>query len=95
MEDTEVLMHLAGGAVLIRDEDGFGADIVTRHGRVDSTQFNRLMVSGMLKGFANGGGAWISDEGKKAYLRSTDELAPSNDQVVRPAACGRSEPTPG
>lgn len=43
-------------------------------GRVRGDTLQRLLDEGWLKGFPNGGGFWLSDEGHKAYLRSTDEL---------------------
>lgn len=84
MEDKEVIALLASGAVLLEDEDRMGAELVTRHAQISSEQWNRLGRQGWLKPFANNGGAWLSDAGRLAYIRSTDELG--NGVMVPPNA---------
>lgn len=75
MTDKEVLEALAGGAVIERDDLTLGGwRVITRHGGLDSEQVRRLSDAGYLDGFANGGGARLSEEGRLAYIRSTDEL---------------------
>lgn len=37
-------------------------------------EVSRLVQDGWLESTANGGGYTLTDEGRKAYLRSTDEL---------------------
>ena len=75
MDDKDVIAHLASGAKLRRHgDDGTEVELVTFHDVVTPDQWNRLADGGWLKGFANGGGAWLSDEGRRAYLRSTDEM---------------------
>lgn len=39
-----------------------------------SEEINYMGRCGWLKGMPSGVGAWLSDEGRKAFLRSTDEL---------------------
>lgn len=75
MDDKDVIAHLAAGAKLRRHgDDGTDVELVTFHAEVTTDQWNRLADGGWLKGFANGGGARLSDEGRLAYLRSTDEM---------------------
>jgi hypothetical protein len=72
MEDKNVIAHLASGAVLLFDE--MGGDLVTRHGHVTSDQVTRLGREGWIDWFANSGGARLSDAGRLAYIKSTDEM---------------------
>lgn len=37
-------------------------------------EINYMGRNGWLKGMPSGRGSWLSDEGRKAFLRSTDEL---------------------
>lgn len=82
MTDDEVIALMAEGAVLVTDSDQQGAELVTRHAAIVPDQWNRLARGGWLKPFANNGGAWLSDGGKLAYLRSMDELG--DGQLIAP-----------
>ena len=71
----EVIEALCTFGVMRYEREGSNVCEVFRPvGRVRDDTLRRLMEDGWLKGYANGGGFWISDEGHKAYLRSTDEL---------------------
>lgn len=74
MSDGEVIAHLASGSDLLFDNNRSGAEIVTRHGSVTTDQVNRLGKAGWIKWFPSGGGAGLSDAGRAAYIKSTDEL---------------------
>lgn len=41
---------------------------------VTAQEVSFLADHGWLKPMPNGGGAWLSDDGRKAFMRSTDEL---------------------
>jgi hypothetical protein len=72
----EEVIELLGAGYSMPYERGNGnICVVHLHaGRVREDTLRRLMEDGWLLGYANGGGWWLSDEGKKAYLRSTDEM---------------------
>jgi len=62
---------LAGGAGLWYTSDS--VELVTRH-RFDHTAFNYMLHHGWLESTAGCGGYRLTDEGLRAYLRSTDEM---------------------
>jgi hypothetical protein len=74
MEDSSVISHLACGAVLLFDRDSAGGELVMRYGHVTAEQVTRLGRDGWIKWFPSGGGAWLTDAGRAAYIKSTDEM---------------------
>jgi len=74
-EAAQILMHLVDGYKLQLQPDSNVYFDLVRHGPApDPRAVNELGEAGFLKGFANGGGYWVSDEGKLAFIKSTDEL---------------------
>ena len=69
---SEVVGHLASGAKLRYTDDY--VELVLPVTQPDGATFTRLVHHGWLVSTPNGGGYTLSDEGLKAYLRSTDEL---------------------
>lgn len=65
------------------DEHGYQYFLEGPRHSVTSTELSRLIQDGWLENTANGGGYTLTDEGRKAYLRSTDELGDGN--LVPPA----------
>lgn len=77
----EVVAELASGALLRLDDDNYWIlvrDLKQPQGDV----IDHLMHCGWLESMPNGGTCKISDAGKIAYLRSTDELG--DGQLVAP-----------
>jgi hypothetical protein len=68
----DAIGELASGA-LIMWEDGI-CRLVRHLPQPDQHVFDVLIHRGWVVDLANGSGYRISDEGKQAYLRSTDEL---------------------
>lgn len=52
---------------------------------VTDQEVNFLADNGWLKLMPSNCGAWLSDEGRKAFLRSTDELGDGTLQITDPA----------
>ena len=74
---VEVVSALACGARIRIESDGFhGNDYVlqTPAPAMQGGTFDRLMREGWLESAPNGGSYILSDAGRKAYFRSTDEL---------------------
>lgn len=69
---AEIVGHLASGAVFRHTEDF--VELVIPVLQPDGPTFTRLVHCGWLVSTPNGGGYTLSDEGLKAYLRSTDEM---------------------
>lgn len=63
---------LAGGEARFRYTDD-DVELVTVH-RFDHAAFNHMLHHGWLESTTGCGGYKLSDAGKLAYLRSTDEL---------------------
>lgn len=75
--DREIIQDLAGGFTVREEVDGWDSEIYMQPpGRYDVThnQIQSLIDGGWLKGFANGSGYRLSDEGHKAFNRAMDEL---------------------
>lgn len=72
MRVEEVVQALASGYAARWENDTLY--VTKTEGRIRRDTLDRLMREGWLEGFANGGGFRLSDEGRKAYLKSTDEL---------------------
>lgn len=70
----EIVQALASGAVIRTEIDGYDRDYRLDRGspRVLSTTVVNMIRDGWLESF--NGGYRLTDGGKKAYLRSTDEL---------------------
>lgn len=74
--DRDLIEELAGGAFISAKDlggwDGYEYEL-RRPGKViTSTQLNRLLDAGWLCG--SNTAYFLTDEGKKSYLRSVDEL---------------------
>ncbi len=69
----ETVQELAGGARLRLNSDGYWILIRDLH-QPEGDIIDLLMHRGWLETMPNGGSCKLSDEGLKAYLRSTDEL---------------------
>ena len=97
MEIVEIVAALAGGYVIRTEIDEHDREyFLDPPGarRLVAEQVSRLIREGWLESF--NGGYRLSDDGKKAYLRSTDELG--NGKLVAPFAsegCVRSLPSEG
>ncbi len=81
----DAVQDLAGGACFRRSSDGFHGDdfeLVHPTAQPEGDVFDRLLHHGWLESFPNGGGYKLSDAGKLAYLRSTDELG--DGQLIDP-----------
>lgn len=55
------------------NEDGYTYSLA-KHAPLDNPAFAELMNAGFLRDFANGGGYEISDRGRMAFIKSTDEM---------------------
>lgn len=87
MRVEEVVQALASGYGMQRDD--CDVRVVRSAGKVRSDTLQRLIDEGWLEGYANGGGWRLSDEGHKAYLRSSDEMG--DGKLVAPRTI--TEPT--
>lgn len=70
----EAIIGLLAGpdARLVYSDDGNGADLVTVHGHITAPDINRMLNNGWLE---SGNGCYrLTDGGRLAFLRSTDEL---------------------
>lgn len=85
----DVIELLAGEARIYLDDEGY-PELLTRHGNV-SAMWDRLCREGWLEAMPNGGTFKLSDEGLKAYLRSTDEMG---DGKLNPPSELSKEPNP-
>lgn len=65
---------LAGGAYFRATGPGMQLELVQPIAQPKGDVVDRLIHYGWLESLANGGGYRMSDAGKIAYLRSTDEL---------------------
>lgn len=74
--DRQVITALAGGGrIVCKDEggfDGYSYRLVMSEVEISSGQVNRLIDEGWIYG--SNTAYFLTDEGKKSYLRSTDEL---------------------
>jgi len=70
---------LATQGVVCRYSDDGGCDLVTHHGHLTNEEINYLCDAGFV--YSMNGTYRLTDEGRLAYLRSTDEL---QDGVLRP-----------
>lgn len=71
MTNEDIVQQLAGGAVIrATDEgDGYSYELVTYHAQLPSSQIVSLLDKGWIESMNTV--YRLSDEGKKAYLRST------------------------
>ena len=90
MTNAEIISALACGAQLKYDRDGWGAELVTFHGTVPSSQVNELVRDGWLESIPNGSGAKLSDLGRLSFICSTDEMG--NGQLIAPVSDTRPLP---
>lgn len=77
----EVVGELASGALLRLDDDNCWI-LVRDLKQPEGDVISHLMHTGWLESMANGGTCKISEAGKLAYLRSTDELG--DGQLIDP-----------
>lgn len=72
----EALNDLAAGFKIKSDGDGGWWPILVyeQTKKISGPVIEELMNAGFIHGIANGSGFQISDEGRKAHLKSTDEL---------------------
>lgn len=75
MDDMKILSFLAGKYVLRYDGNSNDCSLVHTAAQVTAETISRFINRGWLESFANSGGFRLSDEGFKAYMRSTDELS--------------------
>lgn len=68
------VQDLAGGAYFRATGPGMELELVQPVEQPEGDVIARLIHHGWLNSLANGGGYRMSDAGKLAYLRSTDEL---------------------
>ena len=68
----ELIGLLAGPGPLLRYSDGGGADLVTYHGHVPNEDISQLCDKGWL--CSMNGTYRLTNEGRVAYIRSTDEM---------------------
>ncbi len=71
------ILELASGAKIAIEDDGyhgFSYILVRPLPQPENEVFEVLIHRGWVNSQANGGGYTLSDEGLRAYLRSTDEL---------------------
>lgn len=82
--DRQVITELAGGARIIATDEGDGWSYKLIHGEVPITagQVVRLLDEGWI--YSSNTAYFLTDEGKKAYLRSTDELGNGRLLVPKP-----------
>lgn len=73
-EDRQVITEMAGGArIVCHDEgDGYSYELVRTSVPITSSQVRRLLDEGWI--YSSNTAYFLTDEGKKAYLRSTDEM---------------------
>ena len=74
--DREVIERLAGGdfiaAIDLGGYDGYEYSLRSKETSVDESQLRRLIDHGWL--YSTNTSYRLTDEGKKAYMRSMDEL---------------------
>ena len=89
MSVEEIVTCLATGWILRRHGGrGYDGDTFTverQAGEVRDDTLNRLMREGWLRS-SNGLAFFLSDEGHKAYLRSTDEMG--DGKLIPPVSSG-------
>lgn len=71
---------LAGPGPILRFSDEGGADLVTYHGHVSNEDISCLCDNGWL--YSMNGTYRLTDEGRVAFNRSTDELG--NGKLIAP-----------
>lgn len=81
---VEDIVPLLAGDYRMRD-DGDYLYLTHIAGRVRDDTLRRLLEEGWIKSFPNGCGFELTDEGRKAYMRSTDEMG---DGVLHPPSGG-------
>lgn len=79
MKLIDVLATMASQGVVCRFNDGGGCDLVTFHGHVTNEEISYLCDAGFV--YSMNGTYRLTDEGLRAYLRTTDEL---QDGVLHP-----------
>lgn len=73
--EKEIIERLAGGArIVATDEgDGYSYKIIDNESVVSGSQVIQLLDKGWI--YSSNTAYFLSDEGKKAYLRSSDEMS--------------------
>ena len=81
MRMREVIERLASGYSM-RDDDELGFVVAKTAGKVRSDTIGKLMNGGWIE---RRNGCWtLTDEGRKAFMRSTDELG--DGKLIAPEA---------
>lgn len=62
------------GYRVVYDDDGQGGQICGPSEPVTASEVNQLGADGWICNLPNGSGCVLSDAGRKAFLKSTDEL---------------------
>lgn len=82
-EAQEALNDLAAGFKIKSEGSGWWpALIYEQTKKISGPIFDELSRAGFLQGIANGSGFLISDKGRKAHLKSTDELGDGKVHVL-------------
>jgi hypothetical protein len=68
----DIVELLAGPEAILRYGEDSGADLVTTHGHVTNEDLAQMIDDGWL--YSMNGTYRLTDEGRIAYFRSTDEL---------------------
>jgi len=82
LTDRQVITELACGArIVATDEgDGYSYKLIREQVAITAAQVIRLLDEGWI--YSSNTAYFLTDEGKKSYLRSTDELG--NGQLLAP-----------
>jgi hypothetical protein len=81
---VEDIIPLLAGNYRLRD-DGDYLWLTQTAGKVRDDTLHRLIEEGWVQRFPNGSGFELTDEGRKAYMRSTDEMG---DGILHPPSGG-------
>ncbi len=90
--EREIIQDLASGFKIRLDQDEwYHSYHMAPPGRYDiqQSQVEALVKAGWLRGFANGGGFKLSDEGHKAYNRAMDEMG--DGKLIAPNESGQEQ----
>jgi predicted transcriptional regulator len=69
---SDIVALLADAGPILRYGEDSGADLVTHHGHISNEDLNQMIDEGWL--YSMNGTYRLTDEGRAAYIRSTDEM---------------------